>query len=102
MGAYVKHAGAMVQGVYYEYLRLPSRHPDTASQEYHQTFARAVEELQAAQQQQLDTCAQELEAKRPMKPKPSRDYLNQKKVEVSQKVYGVWGLKGRLIHHTIF
>lgn len=49
--------------------------------EYESNFARAVEELRMLHQQQLEKYLEELIAKRPMKPKPSREYLNQRKIE---------------------
>ena len=67
-------------------------------QSYETGFGQAVEELRQAQQQQGELFTREL-SKKMFKPKPSREYLNLKKMEV--RMLGVRPLGWGIIHAEI-
>ena len=63
--------------------------------EYGANLARALEDLKALHDKQREQFMQEQSRKRPTKPKPSRDYLNQKKVGLQYSIRGsAWGISG--------
>jgi len=56
---------------------------DRRIKDYESNFSKAVEDMKASHAQQLDQYQQELSHKRPMRHKPSREYLNHKRIENS-------------------
>jgi len=56
---------------------------DRRVREYETNFGRAVEDLRAAHEEQRARYTEELLTRKPLRPKPSRDYLNQKRIEES-------------------